>query len=207
MRRLTLIRHGLTAWNSQGRFQGTSDVPLSDEGRQQASRLRTLTATLPPVEALVSSPSRRAFDTATLAFSPAPIEPEARLAELDFGVFEGRTLSENARHPAWGWWTADPFRRPAPGGESYRDLQRRAVAWLGDARERWPAAHVVAVCHSGTIQMLLAHLLGVAEPRWHGRLEVRHTSLSVVRFDGAVTVVERVNDAPHLERSAETAGG
>ena len=200
MRRLTLIRHGLTDWNRQGRFQGSSDVPLSDEGRAQAARLRSADALLAQVDAIVSSPSRRARDTATLAFPHARVEDDVRLRELDFGVFEGRTIDENRRHAAWDWWTEDPYRRPAPRGESYRQLQRRAVAWFEEARSRWPDAHTVAVCHSGTIQMLLAHLLGVREPRWDGRLEVRHTSLSAVRFEGGLTIIERVNDAYHLER-------
>lgn len=199
MRRLTLIRHGITEWNAQGRFQGSSDVPLTEEGRWQAGRLRAASGVrVEPVDALVASPSRRARETAALAFPDRPLETDARLQELDFGVFEGRTLDENMAHPAWGWWTLDPYRRPAPRGESYRALQRRAASWLDDARSRWTNAHVVAVCHAGTIQMLLAHLLGVDEPRWNGRLEVGHTALCAVRFDDDLTIVERVNDRQHL---------
>ena len=199
MRRLTLIRHGLTAWNLSGRFQGTSDVPLSDAGREQARRLRPHAARLEQVDVVVSSPSRRALETAELAFPGRGPLPEARVRELDFGVFEGRTLEQNERHPAWGWWTADPYQRPAPRGESYLMLQARAVAWLEEARTRWCGFHIVLVCHSGTVQMLLAHLLGVTRPRYGERLEVQHTSLSLVRFEAEATVVERVNAVPHLD--------
>ena len=199
MRRLPLIRHGLTAWNLSGRFQGTSDVPLSDAGRQQARRLRPHAARLERVDVVVSSPSRRALETAQLAFPERTPLPEARVRELDFGVFEGRTFDQNQRHPAWRWWTADPYERPAPRGESYRMLQARAVAWLDEARARWSGSHVALVCHSGTVQMLLAHLLGVTRPRYAERLEVQHTSLSLVRFEADAIVVERVNAVPHLD--------
>lgn len=198
MRRLTLIRHGLTDWNRCGRFQGRSDVPLTEAGREQARRLHGRAPELGRVDALVSSPSLRASQTAELAFPDYPLERDERLREIDFGVFEGRTMPENQAHPAWGWWTSDPIRRPAPRGESYGGLQARAVAWLEEAGERWPGAHVVAVSHSGTIQMLLAHLFGVARPRWTTRVDIGHTAISQVRFEAGMTVIERINDVGHL---------
>ena len=199
MRRLTLIRHGITPWNESGRFQGRSDIALAPAGREQALRLRARSAHLGPLDALVCSTSVRARETAELAFPGHVLERDERLRELDFGVFEGRTMPENQAHPAWSWWTLDPIRRPAPRGESYGGLRARAVAWLDDATRRWDGAHVVAVSHSGTIQMLLAHLFGIAQPRWTIRVEVAHTSISQVRFEGGMTVVERVNDARHLD--------
>ena len=60
------------------------------------------------------------------------------------------------------------------------------------------AEHVVAVSHSGTIQMLLAHVLGVERPRWRKRIYLRHTGISRVLFRGDEAIVERVNDTRHL---------
>jgi broad specificity phosphatase PhoE len=202
MRRLTLIRHALTDWNRSGRFQGRSDVPLADAGRAQSLELRAGAGALGRVDVLVSSPSLRALQTAELAFpGHAPMRDE-RLREIDFGAFEGRTMPENQAHPAWSWWITDPIRRPAPRGESYGGLQMRAVAWLEEASRRWPGAHVVAVSHSGTIQMLLAHLFGITRPRWSIRLEVGHTSVSQVRFEEGMVIVERVNDMRHARPGA-----
>ncbi len=198
MRRLTLIRHGLTTWNAEGRFQGHSDVPLAPRGRAQAERLREQAARLEPIDVILSSPSVRAAETAEIAFPGHRLLRDERLRELDFGVFEGRTFAQNEAHPAWSWWAADPFGRPAPRGESYRALQARAIALLDEAAGRWQGADVVAVCHSGTIQMLLAHMLGVDRPRWRVRLEVDHTSVSQVRFEDGFTIVECVNDVAHL---------
>lgn len=203
MRRLTLIRHGLTAWNVEGRFQGQTDVPLSDEGRAQARALAGYTANFPGVDAVVSSPLVRAVETARIAFPDHEVALDDRLQELDFGAFEGRTLAENVVDPAWPTWIADPYALAAPGGESYRELRERAVAWLADARASFEDAHVVAVAHSGTIQMLLADLLGVERPRWRKRVYLRHTSVSHVLFRGNDAVVERVNDTRHLVADGE----
>lgn len=203
MRRLTLIRHGLTAWNVEGRFQGHTDVPLSDDGRAQARALAGYVAAVQGVDAVVASPLARALETAAIAFPDHPVTTDPRLRELHFGAFEGRTLAQNQADPAWPDWIADPYGRRAPGGESYQQLRERAVAWLADARAAHPGAHVVAVTHSGTIQMLLADLLGVERPRWRKRVYLRHTSVSHVLFRGDDAVVERVNDTRHLVADGE----
>jgi broad specificity phosphatase PhoE len=203
MRRLTLIRHGTTAWNTVGRFQGHSDIPLSEEGRAQAVLLAAYVATFPEIDAIVTSPLLRAVQTADLVVPGRPRVLEARLRELDFGEFEGRTREQLEFDPRWAAWIADPFTRPAPGGETYAQLRTRADAWLAEARARHPDAHVLAVTHSGTIQMLLSSLLGVEHPRWRKRIYLRHTSVSHVLFRGDEAVLERVNDTRHLVPDGE----
>jgi broad specificity phosphatase PhoE len=198
MRRLTLIRHGITDWNAAGRFQGHSDVPLSSEGREQAERLRAYAASFRDIDLVVASTLCRAADTAAIAFPHVETLRDERLRELDFGEFEGRTLEENRLHPSWPWWYEDPYERPAPDGESYRDLRNRAVAWYDDARAAYDGAHVVAVSHSGTLQMLLSHMIGVERPRWRKRLYLRHTGVSHVLFRDGEAIIERVNDTRHL---------
>jgi broad specificity phosphatase PhoE len=155
------------------------------------------------VDAVVASPLVRAVETARIAFPGVELATDARLRELHFGVFEGRTLADNVTDPAWPGWVADPYGIATPGGESYRTLRERAVGWLTDARAAFADAHVVAVTHSGTIQMLLADILGVERPRWRKRVYVRHTSVSHVLFRGPDAVVERVNDTRHLVADGE----
>ncbi len=198
-RALTLIRHGLTDWNVAGRFQGQTDRPLSEEGRRQARRLARRTPRFGPIDLVVASPLSRARETAELAFPGRRIETDPRLMELDFGVFEGATAEENLRRPEWTAWYADPYTTAAPGGESYRQLRDRAVGWF-EALPR-DMSHVVAVTHSGTIQMILAHVLGVEHPRWRKRIYVRHSSVSRIVTRGEEMVVERVNDTRHLDEN------
>lgn len=198
MRRVvTLIRHGLTDWNVDGRFQGQTDRPLSEDGRRQARRLARRMARLSGVERVLSSPLSRAEETARLAFPGRDVETDARLMELNFGTFEGSTLAENRERPEWNDWIADPFGVACPGGESYGELQRRAVDWFASLPEQ--EGNVVAVTHSGTIQMILAHVLGIEHPRWRKRIYLRHSSVSRLVIQDGDVVVERVNDTRHLD--------
>jgi broad specificity phosphatase PhoE len=196
MRQLSLIRHGLTEWNSSGKFQGHTDIPLSAEGRKQARTLaKYLKKTDLVVDRVYSSPLARALETAAIVFPEHEVCADERLKELNFGVFEGQTQAKNERHEAWVDWFADPFKRQAPGGESYEELRERAVDWL-ESLPQLP--HIVAVTHSGTIQMLVSHVLGVERPTWRKRIFLRHTGLTRFMFRGDEIIVERVNDDHHL---------
>lgn len=198
-RSLTLIRHGLTDWNVAGRFQGQTDRPLSEEGRRQARRLSRRTARFGSVDAIVASPLARAVETAELAFPGRTLTTDPRLMELHFGVFEGRTAAENEARPDWPSWAEDPYLRVPPGGESYQQLRIRAVQWFDELPSG--QQHVVAVTHSGTIQMILAHVLGIERPRWRKRIYVRHSSVSRIVMQDGHMVVERVNDTRHLDEN------
>lgn len=200
---LTLIRHGITEWNVIGYFQGHSDVPLSKQGRKQAKKLRRRFAK--EADAMVfdwvySSPLQRAMETASIALPQYNIISDPRLMELNFGSFEGHSIEHNQQHPDWDWWFSDPYQHPAPHGESYAMLRERAVAWL----ESLPSeGNVLAFSHSGTIQMLLSHIMGVEHPRWRKRILLRHTSLTNIIIRKGEPIIERVNDAKHLKMLSE----
>lgn len=198
MRRLTLIRHGETEWNAAGRFQGHSDVPLSATGHEQSKRLAAYVATFTPVDVVVSSPLARSLETARIVFPERVIDVDARLRELHFGDFEGHTRTTLERDPRWHAWVRDTFFQRTPGGEGYADLRSRVQDWFHDAQKNHKDAHVLAVTHSGTIQMLIATLLGVERPRWRKRVYIRHTGVSHILFRGDEAIVERVNDTRHL---------
>lgn len=196
MRQLTLIRHGLTEWNKTGQFQGHTDIPLSQEGKEQAQLLaKHLEHVRDKVNLVYSSPLGRALETAKTVFPQHDILQDDRIKEVNFGIFEGSTQAENEKHEKWSWWYADPFKRQAPKGESYEDLRLRAVDWLKGLPE---AEHIVAFAHSGTIQMLLSHVIGVERPLWRKRFYLRHSSMTRILFQDGHMMVERVNDARHL---------
>ena len=203
MQQLFLIRHGLTEWNARGKFQGHSDIALSEAGRAQAQALRVRLAELerngPRLDWVVSSPLKRALQTAELALPEREIHLDERLKELNFGAFEGHTLAQNRATEAWNAWYDDPFKQSTPGGESYEQLRLRAVDWL----ESLPTGNSVAFTHSGTIQMLISHILGVEHPKWRKRVILRPTSVTCIICHSGERVIERVNDAYHLESSLE----
>ena len=201
MRQLTLIRHGVTAWNKTGQFQGHTDIPLSAEGQKQARVLaKHLAKATETVDLVYSSPLKRAVETAEIVFPQFEIIQDERLKEIHFGIFEGHTQTENEASELWGKWYADPFKRKAPQGESYEDVRLRAVAWMESLPE---LERIVAVAHSGTIQMLLSYVLGLEHPLWRKRFYLRHSSITRILFKGKEAIIERVNDARHLATSED----
>ncbi|NCB17969.1 MAG: histidine phosphatase family protein, partial [Synergistales bacterium] len=123
-RRLLLARHGRTDWNRTFRYQGTTDVPLDDGGREQARRLG-LRLKREPLVRIVASPLVRAVETASLVSSSLleapPTTHSPQLVELDFGLWEGLSVAEvMERHgDLYRAWREDPFSVEPPGGEPF----------------------------------------------------------------------------------------
>lgn len=178
-------------------MQGSRDVPLSAAGERQALALRDRFAGERVL--LYTSPLSRARSTAALAFPEhAPIL-DPRLSELDYGVFEGLTLTERQALPEWHAWRLEPFYHAPPGGESYRELTRRVADWFVNLPD---APHVVAVTHSGTVQALLTRLLDLPPTPWRKRFYLGQTSVTRLVLDGPDALLERLNDLAHLSTLA-----
>ena len=115
---LILVRHGRTALNAAGRLQGRIDEPLDDVGRKQAA---IVAEHVGPVDVLISSPLRRATETAE-AFG-IPFETDERWIELSYGIFEGVAIADTPSE-AWDQWQEDVDYVPS-GGESLAQLDLR----------------------------------------------------------------------------------
>ncbi len=201
-RRLLLVRHGLTAWNREGRFQGHLDPPLADEGRDEARLLGLRLAHLDARPGrLITSPLGRAFETATIIASALPglaVEPEPRLIEIGQGEWEGRTHAElevldAARYAAWRRHSDDQ----PPGAEPLADALARVAMLLEEVMhgDAWP---VCLVSHGGTLRLLARHLLQLA-PRQTWTLDLDNGSLSsLLATDQDGWRLESWNDAHHL---------
>lgn len=208
-RRLLLIRHGITAWNAEGRFQGHRDPPLSEEGRAEAlllgerlGRDRELTP-----QVVVSSPLLRALETAQLAANGAPVTTDRGLIEIGQGEWEGRTHAELAeqdaeRYTAWRSEHARP-----PGAEPLDRARARtataaqAAISAADAAQTWPLA---LVAHGGTIRLLAAELLDIPLERgW--LLDVDNAALCVLGEHRHGWRIETWNDVLHLLRGGHAA--
>ncbi len=208
-RRLILVRHGITDWNREGRFQGHADPPLSRDGRSEATLLgRRLAADerYRP-RRIVASSLARALETAELigavlasAGSPTTVEPDARLMEVGQGEWEGRTHAELAvddskRYAAWRTHSGDD---QPPGAEPIEAVLARARATLDGMLpmpDSWP---LCLVSHGGTLRLLARHLLGLS-PRRAWALDLDNGSLSVLAAESDDGWgLERWNDCRHL---------
>jgi broad specificity phosphatase PhoE len=149
---LLVVRHGQTLTNREGRLLGRADPPLSDLGEEQARQLALL---LPEPDLVISSPLRRARDTAG-AFGH-DVEVDERWIELDYGEFDGQHPSAVSAQ-VWARWRADPRFAP-PGGESLDALADRVWAACEEVWERAAESTVIVVTHVSPIKAALAWAL------------------------------------------------
>lgn len=203
---LLLARHGETAWNREGRYQGHTDVPLSPEGERQARALGAALAEVPIVRA-VASPLVRARRTAELALEargrPVPLSFEPALREISHGAWEGKLLTEiQASEPELlrAWKESPTPDLPAgPGAESLSDVEARAWPALLRAAEGLTSGQaVLLLSHDAVLRVLLCRVLGLPLARvWSFRQSP--ATLNVVSTDGAGHLqVVRLNDADHV---------
>jgi probable phosphoglycerate mutase len=203
-RRLILVRHGITDWNREGRFQGHRDPPLSAEGRDEARILgeRLAAADERPVRIIASSLSR-ARETADLiaaALGGLRVESEPRLMEIGQGEWEGRThadleVNDPERYAAW---RRQIGHQQPPGGEPIDDAMARVGAVLAEVTKTddWP---ICLVSHGGTLRLLARRLLGLGAPQDWDPLDLDNASLSRLLWtDETGWRLESWNDVHHL---------
>ncbi len=188
--RICLVRHGETDWNAQGKYQGSTDVPLNAEGRRQAALLAEAMRG-EAWDAIVSSPLQRAMATAR-AIAPgvglADIAQDPDLMERAYGDAEGLTLVEReAKWPEGEW----------PGLEDWEDVATRAMSAIQRAAEAHPGQRVLVVCHGGVINAILAVIsdgeIGT------GKTTIINTSRTMLDHDGTTWEIVSVNHIEHLE--------
>jgi probable phosphoglycerate mutase len=152
---LWIVRHGETEWSKSGRHTGSTDIPLTPAGQEQAKALRDMLAALRPVLVLCS-PRQRAMETARLAGLDVD-EVTEDLAEWDYGKYEGLTTSEiQQQDPGW-----TIFSHPAPGGETPEQIRTRADRVLERAAARLADGPVVLVGHGHFSRVLGARWMGL----------------------------------------------
>lgn len=162
-----LLRHGLTIYNAEKRYQGVRDIPLSPEGKAQLCQ-----ADISPALVYVS-PLRRARQTAELVFPNAELVTVDALREMNFGVFEGRNYIEMEHDPEYRTWVASECRTRCPGGETKQEFSDRtceAFRGLLDRAFEKKEERLVLMAHAGT-QMAILERYGLPKReyyRWCG---------------------------------------
>jgi alpha-ribazole phosphatase len=186
-RRLWLVRHGQTDWNMQQRFCGRSDIPLSAQGRVQATWLAEQLQN-ETIAAFYTSDLVRARETAEIIarqrIPAVPVRASAAWRELDFGDWEGLTYAQITEQfkDRLSFFT-DPEHSSPPNGESQAHLQQRVKDALAAIvhSDVSPAGDMVLVSHGGPLRILLCSILGMpVQHQW--RLRLDHGSLSAIDF-------------------------
>ena len=195
-----LLRHGQTAMSVQKRYAGTSDVPLTDLGVQQAVAAAKRLASA-GLGAIVTSPLLRAAQTAeeVAAVTGVPVITEDGFRETDFGAWEGLTFTEVRE----GWpdeltaWLADPAV-PPPGGESFAEVSTRVTEALHRVLARLERQTILIVSHVTPIKTLVAAaLLAPAAALYRMHLDLAALSEIDWYADGPC-LLRSFNDIGHL---------
>ncbi len=201
---ILLVRHGETEWNRDGRYQGRTDIPLSDVGRTQVRALGARLASLPIAVAVASPLSRaRATAEAVLASRSTQLELDDGLLEISHGQWEGQLASDVARAHAemFGVWRTAPGRTaPAgPGAESLGDVEDRAWPVLSRICARLGADDTALIAaHDAVNRVLLCRILGLPLERiWSFRQSP--ATLNVLAGPSIAELqVVRLNDSEHV---------
>lgn len=199
--KLALVRHAEATANASGLALGRNDVPLTERGRRQAEALASAFDGW-PVAVVVSSPLRRALDTAGAIASRHGLDIEIApgLIEMDVGDTDGMTFDElRSRYPEFlrRWLSDDCADVPMPGGETLRQVQERAWAEVERLRQSFSDGAVIAVTHNFVIGALLCVITGAPLARFRRfRQGLASRSLVDVRHDGATLLA--LNDTAHL---------
>ncbi|MEG1932510.1 MAG: histidine phosphatase family protein [Pygmaiobacter sp.] len=147
-----LLRHGETLYNTQKRYQGTRDVPLSSAGRAALCKADIMPKTV------YSSPLSRAVDSARILFPKARVETVFDFREMCFGTFEGRNYVEMEQDADYIAWVGEDCMGRCPGGETRAEFSQRTCnafeALVVQAlQEQQPYLCIVA--HGGTQMALM----------------------------------------------------
>lgn len=183
--RVVLVRHGETEWSLSGRHTGSTDIPLTGEGRRQAeglgARLREFT-----FARVLTSPLGRARETCAAAGLGDRAEVADDLREWDYGDYEGlRTADIRQRRPGWLLW-----RDGVTGGETVEDVGRRADAVIATVRA--VDGDVALFAHGHILRIVAARWIDLP-PAEGRRLALATASVSVLGWERDTPVLERWN--------------
>lgn len=201
--RIYLIRHGATVLSAEDRFAGATDVPLSDEGREQAKGLSNR-LTGDPIVAVYCSPMQRTIETAQIIAEPHGLTPIARgeLSEINHGHWETmrRSEVESQFGEEYASWEEDPYIFAPEGGESGISLMARALPTIRELVTKHEGQNVVVVSHKATIRLILCSFLGIDARGYRDRLDQSPASLNALDFKDTVRArLMLYNDVSHYE--------
>lgn len=196
-----LIRHGKTEGNLQGRYIGSTDEPLCEEGKRALFSMKEQKK-YPYPEYLFQSPMKRCKESAEILFPQKEACTVSNLRECDFGRFEGKNYLELSEDADYQRWLDSNGTLPFPAGEEQTEFRRRCVRAfceiVEDLRKKH-AASAAIVAHGGTIMSILECLAVPKAPfyNWQvGNAMGYHIALfeELWKKEKRITVIEKIED-------------
>ena len=204
--RFLLIRHGETDWNRAGKFQGQIDIPLNDNGRNQASLAAEFLKTV-EIDFAFTSTMQRPKETAQIILKAHPsvtLAEDADFREIGHGLWEGKFEAEiEAEYPGeLERWRTEPENVQMPEGEHLTDVSIRAIAaWQKMVQQvgNKPQTGII-VAHDATNKVLLCHLLGLGLADFW-KIKQGNGAVTVIDYPDGIDgqpVIQALNITSHL---------
>jgi broad specificity phosphatase PhoE len=200
MTQIILVRHGQTPWNKDKIFRGSVDIPLNDQGREEA-RLAGEWLKGETIQAAYTSPLSRSRDTAAAIarHHNLPVVDLPGLSDLCYGDWQGLPLSEVKVKYAdlYRQWEAAPHTVRFPGGETLDEVKARALVGVMEVVKRHPGETMLLSAHRAVNKVLIAAFIGLDNSHFW-RIGQDTTAINRFHWVNGVWHIMLVNDTCHL---------
>jgi broad specificity phosphatase PhoE len=199
--RLLLLRHGETEYSRDGRFCGTTDPDLTEQGKKMALAFAEAYASH-VWEAVYVSPMRRTIATAKPLCDASGQNMQIKdcLREINYGIWENRSQEDVTNHQEKEYidWLTEPAWNAPTSGETAVQVASRVMPLIAEIELKHRQGNVLIVSHKATIRIILCSLLGIDLGRYRDRIAAPAASLSVLKFDRYGPMLESVGDRSYL---------
>jgi probable phosphoglycerate mutase len=183
----------MTQWNMQNRLQGTTDIPLCDEGIKQVQNLSKRLKTV-KIDAIYSSDLKRAFDTADIIAKGHNINISKKgfLREIYFGQWEGKTIKELNKDSEFIKWKAHPNSFVFSDKESLKNKQEKIINSINEVLKNHKNETLIFVSHGCTLKLIIIGLLGL-DISSYNKFRLFNASVSTVELSKHKSILTLLN--------------
>ena len=204
MLRLYFMRHGETVWNTERRYQGMTDIELSEEGLRQAEcaakRFKNI-----KIDKIYASPLKRAMKTAEKIAAEKGLEiiSEDDFREIHFGEGEGKTVPELTEKYGESYtnFIREPHKYGFPGEGSVENVINRIKPGI-DRIIAEDEGNVLIVSHGGIIRLMIMYIMGL-DSSWFTKMWINNTGVSIIEIKDGRKLLLTLNDSAHLAETGQ----
>ena len=202
---ILLVRHGETDWNRERVFRGIFDIPLNDNGRDQA-RLVAEALRSEKIAAAYSSPLSRAAETADIALEPHGINPTLHHGLLDFNYGDWTGKRESDVATLWpeehAIWNSRPHSIRIPGGDTLQEVFDRTFSTMEEIAKEHDGQTVALFAHRVVNKLLVLGALGLNLDRFPFIIQGNCCVNKFVRIESGY-IIECINDTAHIRNAGK----
>jgi probable phosphoglycerate mutase len=203
MRKIFLVRHGESQWNTLKKIQGQQDIPLTEGGLKQANLIGNRLMN-EKIDRIYSSDLIRAFNTAEIIGGKLNINviPMEEFREINFGIWEGMSNEKMLLkyHDEYLMWKRVPEKLKIEGAESLEELQSRAMNGINKIMRNGKDDNILIVSHSATLKTIILGLLDI-DLTYFKNLTLDNVSLTIIEIRDYNRVLKVINDTCHIKEN------